>query len=132
MVDTRVTTALQPLLGLSRRTHSGGSVMPVPKPKMLAPAAAALAMIVMTVSLPAHAADGVGPRTTTPPAMPCPNCPWASGPGMMGPGVMWNLTPEQREEHWRYMHRNMPHGRGMMGPGMMHGPWAGTPPPEAR
>jgi len=51
---------------------------------------------------------------------------------MMGPGMMWNMTPEQREEHWRYMHQNMPYGRGMMGPGMMYGPWGGTPTPDAR
>ncbi len=50
----------------------------------------------------------------------------------MGPGMMWNMTPEQREEHWRYMHGVRPYGRGMMGPGMMYGPWGGTPPPAFR
>ena len=43
-----------------------------------------------------------------------------------GPGMMWSLTPEQRQQHWEQM-RQLGYGRGMMGPGMMGpGGWSGT------
>jgi hypothetical protein len=51
---------------------------------------------------------------------------------MMGPGMMWNLTPEQRQQHWQYMRQHMGYGPGMMGPGMMYGPWGGTSTPDTR
>jgi len=44
-------------------------------------------------------------------------------PGMMGPGMMYNRTPAQRQQHWEQM-RQMGYGPGMMGPGMMY---RGTP-----
>lgn len=43
--------------------------------------------------------------------------------GMMGPGMMYNWTPEQRQQHWQQM-RQIGYGQGMMGPGMMYN---GTP-----
>ena len=59
---------------------------------------------------------------------------------MMGPGMMRNMTPEQRQQHWQYMRQHMGYGpgmmgqgmmgQGMMGPGMMYGPWSGTPTPD--
>lgn len=36
------------------------------------------------------------------------------GPGMMGPGTMYNWTPEQRRQHWEQM-RRLGYGPGMMG-----------------
>lgn len=42
------------------------------------------------------------------------------GPGMMGPGMMYNWTPEQRQKHWEWMRRRG-YGPGMTGPGMMYG-----------
>jgi hypothetical protein len=51
---------------------------------------------------------------------------------MMGPGMMRNMTPEQRQQHWQYMRQHMGYGPGMMGPGMMYGPWSGTPTPDTR
>lgn len=50
------------------------------------------------------------------------------GPGMMGPGMMYDWTPEQRQRHWEQM-RQAGYGPWMMGPGMM-GPgmmYNGTP-----
>jgi Spy/CpxP family protein refolding chaperone len=41
------------------------------------------------------------------------------GPGMMGPGMMYNWTPEQRQQYWDQM-RQSGYGPGMMGPGMMY------------
>lgn len=76
------------------------------------------------------------------------------GPGMMGPGMMYNWAPEQRQQHWEQM-RQEGYGPGMMyswtpeqrqrhweqmrqmmgnGRGMMMGPMMGPPaaiPPEA-
>jgi hypothetical protein len=107
--------------------------MTFPKAKTLVQTAAALTVLGLMVSPVARAVESSTPTTTPPPATtPCPNCPWGGGPGMMGPGMMWNMTPEQREEHWRYMHGDRPYGRGMMGPGMMYGPWGGNPPPASR
>jgi len=41
------------------------------------------------------------------------------GPEMMGPGMMYNWTPEQRQHHWQQM-RQFGYGPGMMSPGMMY------------
>ena len=38
---------------------------------------------------------------------------------MMGPGMMYNWTPEQRQHHWQQM-RQFGYGPGMMSPGMMY------------
>jgi len=40
-------------------------------------------------------------------------------PGMIGPGMMYNWTPQQRQRHWEQMRRTGD-GPGMMGPGMMY------------
>lgn len=46
-----------------------------------------------------------------------------------GRGMMWNMTPEERERHWQWM-RERGFGPGMMGPGMMgpggYGPSGGS------
>jgi Spy/CpxP family protein refolding chaperone len=101
--------------------------MAFPTAKTLVQATAALMLIGLATSPAARAADTTPPSTTTTPATaPCPSCPWGGGPGMMGPGMMWNMTPEQRQQHWQYMRQHMGYGPGMMGPGMMYGPWGGT------
>jgi len=41
------------------------------------------------------------------------------GPGMMGPGMMYNWTPEQRQQHWEQM-RQTGYGPRLMGSGMMN------------
>jgi hypothetical protein len=70
--------------------------------------------------------------------------PWGMGPGMMynwtpqqrrqhwdwmrqngyGPGMMYNWTPAQRQQHWDWMRQNG-YGRGMYGYGP--GNWTGPP-----
>ena len=107
--------------------------MTFPKATTLVQTAAALTVLGLMAS-PATRAVESSTATTPPPAatMPCPNCPWGGGPGMMGPGMMWNLTPEQRQQHWQYMRQHMGYGPGMMGPGMMYGPWGGTSTPDTR
>jgi Spy/CpxP family protein refolding chaperone len=107
--------------------------MASPTVKTLTQAAAALTIIGLAASAAVRAAESSTPSTTAPPAVtPCPNCPWGGGPGMMGPGMMRNMTPEQRQQHWQYMRQHMGYGPGMMGPGMMYGPWSGTPTPDTR
>lgn len=78
-------------------------------------AAAALSLgLVMT----AQAAPAKGTPKTSQPAQQttAPNY----GPWMMGPGMMYNWTPEQRRQYREQM-GNMGYGPGMMryGPGMM-------------
>jgi hypothetical protein len=55
--------------------------------------------------------------------------PWMMRPGIKGPEMMYNWTPEQRRQHWEQM-RQKGYGPGMLGygPGWMMGPTTGTPP----
>jgi len=79
------------------------------------------------------AADAPPPpaaQPSTPPTAP------AYGPGMIGPGKMDNMTPEQRQQHPEQMRQSgygpgmMGQGQGTMGQGVgtMMGAPAGTPP----
>jgi hypothetical protein len=44
-----------------------------------------------------------------------------------GPGMMYNWTPQQHQQHWQQMHQ-YGYGPGMMGPGWGRGPggWGGS------
>lgn len=100
--------------------------------------------------LAGHTAVAAAPSSTTqsspPPPMPGYG-PGTMGPGMMydwspaqrqqhweqmrqmgyGPGMMYSGTPEQRQQHWEQMRQMMGNGRGMM-MGPMMGSRAGIPP----
>ena len=75
--------------------------------------ASALSLGLLLTGSIATATDAPPPPATqpsTPPTAP------AYGPGMMGAGLMDNMTPEQRQQHWEQM-RQSGYGPGMMGQG---------------
>ena len=94
-------------------------------------AATALSLGLLLSGSIATAADA--PPATQPSTLP--TAP-TYGPGMMGPGMMDHMTPEQRQQHWEQMRQSgygpgmMGQGQGMMGQGFgtMMGAPAGTPP----
>jgi hypothetical protein len=93
--------------------------------------ATALSLGLLLAGSIATAADAPpATQPSTPPTAP------AYGPGMMAPGMMDNMTPEQRQQHLEQMRQSgygpgmMGQGQGMMGQGVgtMMGAPASTPP----
>jgi hypothetical protein len=76
--------------------------------------AAALALGML---FPVHSAMAAEPSSTMQSSQQ--TVPQGYGQWMMGPGMMDNWTPKQRQQHWQQM-RQSGYGPGMMGPGMMY------------
>ncbi len=80
--------------------------------------------IALSVGLMLSGPAAMAAAAAAPAQLPAPGfCP------RMGPGMMYNWTPQQRQQRWQQMHSMRGYGRGMM-MGRRMGPAVNVPPPS--